>query len=168
MADHYPYRIITKSGDLFVVWQPGSDDDPDEFVVDEHGRLLVFDDVQAVEEQGERNRWTLVSEADDSLDLCLVREWVEQPRLRSASAGLLLDAWNFFDDLSHSLEGRSSLPAQGPVHDSAYEKIYAGDPLAPDDSDEAWTEEETAAVNELLRAGLTLWERAVSVSGTHG
>ncbi|WP_329019304.1 hypothetical protein [Streptomyces sp. NBC_00690] len=168
MAEHYPYRIITKSGDLFVVWQPGAGDDPNELAVDEHGRLLVFEDLQSLEEQGERSRWTLISEEDDSLDLSLVREWVWQPRLRSASPGLLLDAWNFLEDLSHTLEDRSSLPAQGPVHDSAYEKFYEGDPLASDGSEEAWTEEETAAVNELLRAGLDLWEQAVSVSGTHG
>lgn len=83
------------------------------------------------------------------------------------SAGLLLDAWNFFEDLSHSLKDGSALPAQGVTHDSAYEKIFDCDALATDGGKGAWTDAETAAVSELLRAGLEVWEQAVCGSDSN-
>ncbi|MFF3073234.1 hypothetical protein [Kitasatospora sp. NPDC057936] len=67
----------------------------------------------------------------------------------------------FFEDLSRSLKAGPPLPAQGPVHDSAYEKVFGGEALEPAAGEGAWTGEETAAVRELLRAGLELWEQAV-------
>ncbi|MFJ2060515.1 hypothetical protein ACIOMM_31900 [Streptomyces sp. NPDC087908] len=82
------------------------------------------------------------------------------------TAGVLLEAWNFLEDLSLSLKTGPSLPSQGPIHDSAYEKIFGGEALEPTTGKEAWTDEETAAVRELLRAGLELWDQAVHGSGT--
>ncbi|MFE5586014.1 hypothetical protein [Kitasatospora sp. NPDC056531] len=41
MADYFPYRIVTKRGDLTLIWRPGEGDAPDELVVDELGRLLA-------------------------------------------------------------------------------------------------------------------------------
>jgi len=43
----------------------------------------------------------------------------------------------------------------GPVHDSVYDRLFGGEG--------GWTDEETAAVRELLRAGLGLWGHAVAV-----
>ncbi|MCM2392153.1 hypothetical protein [Streptomyces albipurpureus] len=166
MTDHYPYRISVERRDLFLIWRPGEGDEPAELIVDAHGRLAAFDDLQALEEHCANNRWELVPEVDDALDLRPVRQWVKHPHLRLASAGLLLEAWNFFDDLSHSLKARSSMPSQGAIHNMAYEKIYSGDPLSRHSGEDAWTDEETAAVRELLRAGLKLWERAVAASDT--
>ncbi|OII67634.1 hypothetical protein [Streptomyces sp. CC77] len=166
MADCYPYRITTHREDLTVIWQPGEDDGPDALAVDDHGRLLVFEDRETLQEYCARNGWKLVGESEATLDLDVVREWVEHSDLGPVTAGLLLDAWNFIEDLSHSLKTGPSLPSQGPIHDSAYEKIFRGDALVPAAAAGAWTDEETAAVRELLRAGLSLWERAVRGPGT--
>lgn len=159
MNDHYPYRLTVERRDLFLLWCGGEDDHPDQFIVDAQGKLIAFDDIPALRRWCETHRLALVPDTEGSLDLRLVRQWVKQPHLRIASAGLLLDAWNFFDDLSHSLTARSSLPAQGPVHDSAYEKLFAGDPLARHGGDGIWTDQETSAVKELLGAGMNLWDR---------
>ncbi|MFI9581922.1 hypothetical protein ACIHCQ_08765 [Streptomyces sp. NPDC052236] len=161
MTDYYPYRITARRGDLTLIWRPGEGDDPDMLIVDDRGRLLAFHDLKALEECCDRNGWELLSEEEATLDLAPVRQWVEQPRHDAVSAGLLLNAWNFFEDLSRSVQAGSPLPPQGPVHDSAYEKIFGGDALAADGGEGAWTDEETAAVSELLRAGLDLWEQAV-------
>ncbi|MFM9694386.1 hypothetical protein [Streptomyces europaeiscabiei] len=165
MADRYPYRIASGRADLILIWQPGKDDGPDELAVDDVGRLLVFPDLDRLQRHCEDNGWELVREGEGTLDLDDVRGWVEDPHLHlppsSVSAGLLLDAWNFFDDLSRSLKSESALPPQGPVHDNAYEKIFGGEALATDAGDRVWTVEETAAVRALLRAGLILWNRAV-------
>ncbi|MDX3670241.1 hypothetical protein [Streptomyces europaeiscabiei] len=165
MADHYPYRIASGRADLILIWQPGQDDGADELAVDDVGRLLVFPDLDRLQRHCEDHGWELVREGEGTLDLDDVRGWVEHPHLHplhgSVSAGLLLDAWNFFDDLSRSLKAESALPPQGPVHDNAYEKIFGGEALVTDAGDGAWTVEEAAAVRALLRAGLNLWDRAV-------
>ncbi|PWJ08174.1 hypothetical protein DKG34_06630 [Streptomyces sp. NWU49] len=166
MADHYPYRIATRRGDLTLIWRPGEGDAPDELVVDDLGGILVFHDLGTLQEYCERNDRELVREDEAALDLVAVRRWVEHPAPGSVSAGLLLDAWNFFEDLSHSLKAGPGLPSQGPIHDSAYEKIFGGDALEPAAGEGAWTDGETAAVRAFLRAGLDLWEQAVRGSGT--
>ncbi len=169
MADRYPYRITTRRGDLTLIWGPGEGDAPDELAVDDLGGLLAFHDLKTLQEHCGRNGWELLWEGEGTLDLGLAKRWVEHPDLGPVPAGLLLDAWNFFEDLSHSLRTGPPLPPQGPIHNSAYEKLFGGDPLAPSAGAEAWTDEETTAVRELLRAGLGLWEQArpavLSVNG---
>ncbi|WLQ69269.1 MULTISPECIES: hypothetical protein [Streptomyces] len=165
MADYYPYQIATRRRDLSLIWQPGVGDAPNELAVDELGKLLTFPDLKALRNHCDRNGWELVRDGGATLDLGVARQWVEHPDLDTASAGLLLDAWNFFEDLSHSLKASSPLPPQGSIHDSAYEKIFGGDALEPTAGEEAWTDEETAVVRELLRVGLDLWEQAVHGSG---
>ncbi|MER5368586.1 hypothetical protein [Streptomyces sp. NPDC002722] len=166
MADYYPYPIATRRGDLTLIWRPGEGDAPDELAVDELGRLLAFHDPKTLQEYCDRNGWELVWEDEGALDLGVVRRWVEHPSLGSVTAGLLLNAWNFFEDLSRSLKAGPPLPSQGSIHDSAYEKIFGGKALEPTADEGAWTDEETAAVRELLRAGLDLWEQAVHRSST--
>lgn len=161
MADHYPYRIVTRREDLTLIWRPGEGDALDEFVVDGLGRLLAFHDLETLREYCDRNDRELIQEDEAALDLAAVRRWIERPDPGAVSAGLLLDAWNFFEDLSRSLQAAPSLPSQGPIHDSAYEKIFGGEALEPTAGEGAWTGEETAAVREFLRAGLVLWGRAV-------
>ncbi len=166
MADYYPYRIATRRGNLTLIWRPGEDDAPDEFAVDDLGRLLAFHDLDTLREYCDRNGWELVWRGGATLDLGDVCQWVEHPDLGTVPAGLLLDAWNFFEDLSNSLKSGPPLPPQGSVHNSAYEKIFGGDALEPAAGDKAWTDDEAAAVRELLRAGLDLWAQAVHGSGT--
>ncbi|MEV7188737.1 hypothetical protein [Kitasatospora sp. NPDC093102] len=165
MADYYPYCIVTRRGDLTLIWRPGEGDAPDEFVVDERGGLLAFHERTPLQEYCDRKGWELTWEGEGTLDLGDVRRWVEHPDLGSVPAGLLLEAWNLFEDLARSLKAGPPLPSQGPVHDSAYEKIFGGEALEPTAGEGAWTGEETAAVRELLRAGLDLWEHAVHGSG---
>ncbi|NED11868.1 hypothetical protein [Streptomyces sp. SID9124] len=166
MADCYPYRIATRRGDLTLIWRPGEGDAPDELVTDGLGRPLAFHDLKTLREHCDRNGWELVREGEGTLDLDVVRRWAEHPEFGPAPAGPLLDAWNFFEDLSHSLKAGPPLPSQGPIHDSAYEKLFGGDALEPAAGEGAWTKEETAAVRDLLRTGLNLWEQAVNGTGT--
>lgn len=166
MADHYPYQIATRRGSLTLIWRPGEDNAPDELAVDDLGRLLAFHDFKTLQEYCDRNGWELIRDGGATLDLGVIRQWVEHPGPDTVPPGLLLEAWNFFEDLSHSLKTDPPLPSQGPVHDSAYEKIFGGDTLEPTAAEETWTDEEATAVRELLRAGLDLWEQAVYGSGT--
>ncbi|MFC5953613.1 hypothetical protein ACFP51_03630 [Streptomyces pratens] len=165
-TDHYPYLITTRRESLTLIWRPGEGDALDELVVDDLGRLLAFPDLKTLREYCNRNGRELIWEEEATLDLAAVRRWVEHPDPGSVSVGLLLEAWNFFEDLSRSLKAYPSLPSQRSIHDSAYEKIFGGDALEPAAGEGAWTDEETAAVREFLRAGLALWQQAVRGSGT--
>ncbi|AVV44541.1 hypothetical protein PYK79_48030 [Streptomyces sp. ID05-04B] len=164
MADCYPYRIATRRGEVILIWLPGEGDDPDALAVDDRGRLLVFDDLDTLRDHCDSNGWDLVREDEDTLDLGVVRRWVAHPAHGRVSAGLLLEAWNFFDDLAHSLDVFPPLPSRGPLQDAAYEKIFGGEALEPTAGDGAWTDEETGAVRELLRVGLKLWDEAAKAT----
>ncbi|MEH0589647.1 hypothetical protein QA942_38695 [Streptomyces sp. B21-106] len=113
MADCHPYRIATTRGESTLIWRPGEGDDPDALAVDDLGRLLTFRDLATLEDHCDRNGWELVREGEATLDLAAVRRWVETPDDGPVSAGQLLEAWNFFDDLSHSLDDHPALPSGG-------------------------------------------------------
>lgn len=61
-----------------------------------------------------------------------------------------LEAWNFFEDLARGLGEVHRLPQQSVVHNSAYEKLFAG-------ACAAWTPDEQRAVLELITARVELW-----------
>ncbi|MGW4033018.1 hypothetical protein ACWEFL_27625 [Streptomyces sp. NPDC004838] len=169
MVDCYEYRIVTSRGDLTLIWRRGEDDALDRLALDDRGRLLTFPDRESArrycEDQGRR----LVRDDEPPLDLVAVGRWAEQsgpgpyagPDAGPVSAGLVLDAWNFFEDLARSLKADPPLPPRGPLSESAYEKIFGGSALDPDGGAGAWTADETEAVRVLLRAGLELWRQAV-------
>ncbi|MFI1508699.1 hypothetical protein [Streptomyces sp. NPDC020597] len=161
MADCYPYRIAARGGEVALIWRPGEGDDPDALAVDDLGRLLAFQDLDALQDHCDRNGWELVREGGATLDLVGVRRWVEHPEQGPPPAGLLLEAWNFFDDLSHSLGVVTAPPSRGPLQDRAYEKLFGGESLEPAAGDEARTDQEARVVRELLAVGLELWEQAV-------
>ncbi|MFF0480748.1 hypothetical protein [Streptomyces sp. NPDC004435] len=156
MVDHYPYRVEGGAGNVTLAWRPGEGDALDEFVVDDDGRLLMFPDRESLRVHAARNAWTVVWEGEAALDRDAVRRWVEHPESASVAPGSLLDAWHFVEDLARSVASGPLRTSRGPVIDSAWEKIYGAEP---------WTEEETAAVRELLREGLDLWDRTASGSG---
>ncbi|KUH35862.1 hypothetical protein ATE80_26810 [Streptomyces kanasensis] len=78
---------------------------------------------------------------------------MEDPARRHVPPGAVLDAWHFFEDLARGLDAVQELPelpAQGAVHDSAYERLFGNECAA-------WTPDERRAVLALLRAGVALW-----------
>ncbi|MEU3693045.1 hypothetical protein [Streptomyces narbonensis] len=159
MPDRHPYRVTSRRGALSVIWQAGEGDDLDTLAVDERGRLLAFHTVGTLGAYGADRGWDLAAESGQdgpaSLDLDAVRTWLEGSRDRPAPTGLLLEAWNFFEDLARSVVADRPLPPRGAVHDGAYEKLFGTGGA------EAWTDAEAAAASGLLRAGLDLWEDAV-------
>ncbi|MFI2208331.1 hypothetical protein [Streptomyces sp. NPDC020141] len=153
---HYPYRVAGGGAELTLLWWRGDGDRTESFAVDGAGRLLAFRDRAALREHCGRAGLSLVDEEDSVLDLRPVGRWVRRGGTPPDQS--LLEAWNAFEDLARSLPDGPPLPAQGPLHDSAYVKLFGGSALEPDAGDESWTPEETAAARGFLAAGLRLWE----------
>lgn len=157
-TDHYAYRVATRRGDLHVIWRLGEGDEHDTLAVDDRRRLLAFHDLETLREHCARNGRHFVPCEEPVIDLEDVRESIEEaahvPATRTVPTGLLLEAWNFFEDLARSVDTVAALPVQGAVHAAAYERIFG----APDG--EVWTDEEATAVWALLSSGLALWEEA--------
>ncbi|MFK8907144.1 hypothetical protein [Streptomyces sp. YS-3] len=152
-GDLYAYRVRGTGRSAVVLWSGGVGDEPDRVLaLPVAGRLHVpvFVTVrQARVYVSRRGRRLLATEAD-TLELARVQHWVEDPMRREAPPGALLDAWNFIEDLARGLDAAHRLPQQGAVHNSAYEKLFAGECAA-------WTPVERGAVLELIAAGVELW-----------
>ncbi|GAA1042508.1 hypothetical protein [Streptomyces murinus] len=152
----YAYRVRGAGRSGVVLWVGGRGDDLDRVVsVGEGGRrrVPVFVTGRQARVFAGRRGWRLAASEVGALELVRVERWLADPVRRRVPAGVVLEAWNFFEDLARGLGEGHRLLRQGAVHDGAYEKLFAGE------CDE-WTPDERCAVRELLTAGVELWESA--------
>jgi hypothetical protein len=139
-----------------VVLCLGADNGPDHVLTlptssGEPRGVALFATVRQARVYATRRGRLLVTPWANTLDLARVRHWLADPPRRRVPAAPVLDAWNFFEDLARSLTAAPALPEQGPTHDSAYDKLFAGECTT-------WTTAERDAVTTLLTAGAALWE----------
>lgn len=150
----YAYRIRGVGRGGVVLWVGGEGDEPDQVVaLADAGRrrVPVFVTVRQARVYASRRGWKPVTSEADTLELARVQHWLEDPARRRVPSGAVLEAWNFFEDLARGLgEVHGRLPQQGVVHNSAYEKLFAGECAE-------WTPAEQRAVRELIVAGVRLW-----------
>ncbi|WP_371614491.1 hypothetical protein [Streptomyces sp. NBC_00454] len=154
----YPYRVRGRRRSGTVLWLPGRrDGEPDEVFAVPNGdasgagwRVPVFTTGRQAGPYTRRHGLRLVSAEANVLELVRAERWLADPVRRAVPAGDVLGAWNFFEDLARGLRTVDALPPQGPVHDSAYEKLFGGECGE-------WTPAERACVLELLTAGAALW-----------
>ncbi|MGM9465729.1 hypothetical protein [Streptomyces murinus] len=150
----YAYRVRGAGRSGVVLWVGGRGDELDRVVsVGEGGRrrVPVFVTGRQARVFAGRRGWRLAASEVGTLELVRVERWLADPVRRRVPAGVVLEAWNFFEDLARGLGEGHRLPRQGAVHDGAYEKLFAGE--CGD-----WTPDERRAVRELLTAGVELWE----------
>lgn len=152
----YAYRVrgVGRSG--VVLWRAGGDGGADGVVAfqgEEGGRrwVPVFVSGRQARVYVGRSGRKLADPGINVLELVRVQRWLAEPGRRAVPGGAVLEAWNFFEDLARGLGEGERLPVQGAVHDSAYERLFAGEC-------ETWTAAERGAVRELLAAGVELWE----------
>ncbi|WP_202930458.1 hypothetical protein [Streptomyces sp. TR1341] len=150
----YAYRVRGAGRSGVVLWVGGRGDDLDRVVsVGEGGRrrVPVFVTGRQARVFAGRRGWRLAASEVGTLELVRVERWLADPVRRRVPAGVVLEAWNLFEDLARGLGEGHRLPRQDAVHGGAYEKLFAGE--CGD-----WTPDERRAVRELLTAGVELWE----------
>lgn len=151
----YGYRIRGRGRSGAVLWIAGRDDEPDRVHALTAGngrrRVPLFATARQIRAYARRHGRTLADVEVDTLELVRVQRWLDDPVHRKVPPGAVLDAWNFFEDLARGVDDADRLPRQGPVHNSAYEKIFGGETAI-------WTPDERRAVVELLTAGVELWD----------
>ncbi|MFE1291233.1 hypothetical protein [Streptomyces sp. NPDC058751] len=152
-AGLYAYRVRGLGRSAVVLWIGGRGDEADRVLaLPEAGRcrVPVFTTVRQARTYASRRGWEPDTAEVDVLELQRVQHWLEDPVRRRVPAGVVLDAWNFFEDLARGLGEVHRLPRQSAVHDGAYEKLFAGECVA-------WTPAEQCAVLEVITAGVELW-----------
>jgi hypothetical protein len=151
----YAYRVRGLGRGGVVLWVGGEGAEPDQVVaLSDAGRrrVPVFMTVRQARVYASRRGWRLAAPEADTLELARVQHWLEDPVRRRVPSGAVLEAWNFFEDLARGLgEVHGGLPQQSAVHNSAYEKLFAGERAE-------WTPAEHRAVRELIVAGVRLWD----------
>ncbi|MET8976186.1 hypothetical protein ABZX85_11265 [Streptomyces sp. NPDC004539] len=178
----YTYRIrgVGRSG--VVLWAGGRDDGPDR-VVAAADVVPVFGTVRRARVFAGRRGWRLAASETATLELDRLRRWLDEPVRRRVPEGVVLDAWNFFEDLSRGLgkpQGHAPHeprhepphePRRGPLREPPHEPRHqpqllprqgplhnsAYDKLFDATPRTPWTPEEHDAVRQLLSAGLELW-----------
>jgi hypothetical protein len=151
----YGYRVRGRERSAVVLWIGGRGDEPDRVLtVPEAGRryVPVFVTVRQARLYARRRGQEPAGTEVNTLDLGRVQHWLADPERRRAPLGAVLEAWNFFEDLTRGLDAVDRLPRQGALHNSAYEKLFGA---ACEGA--AWTPDEQRAVLELIRAGVQLW-----------
>jgi hypothetical protein len=136
-----------------VLWIGGKDDEPDRVLTSpapDRRRVPLFVTARQARVYARRQGRRLATSEVSTLELVRVERWLEDPERQHVPPGAVLDAWHFFEDLARGLDAAQRLPAQGAVHNSAYERLF-GDECAE------WTPDERRAVLALLRAGVALW-----------
>lgn len=149
----YTYRVRGRERGAVVLWIGGRGDEPDRvFTLPEAGRrhVPVFVTARQARLYARRRGQEPATAETGTLDLGRVQHWLEGPARRKVPPGAVLEAWNFFEDLARGLDAVDRLPRQGPLHNSAYDKLFGGEWVA-------WTPDEQRAVRELTRAGVALW-----------
>ncbi|MFZ4236114.1 hypothetical protein ACOZGD_13140 [Streptomyces murinus] len=152
----YAYRVRGAGRSGVVLWIGGRGDEADRVLaLGEAGRhrVPVFVTGRQARMFARRRGWRLAASEVGTLELARVERWLADPVRRRVPAGVVLETWNFFEDLARGLGEGRRLPRQGAVHNGAYEKLFAGEC-------EDWTPDERCAVRELLTAGVELWESA--------
>ncbi|MFJ3640394.1 hypothetical protein ACIPRD_11635 [Streptomyces sp. NPDC090108] len=150
----FTYRIRGLARSALVLWSWGpevAEDRVHTLAEDGRRRMPVFVTARQARAYASRQGWDVYTDGDSPLELVRVQRWLADPVHRRTPPGAVLDAWNFFEDLARGCRTPHALPAQGEVHNHAYEKLFSGE-------HDAWTAEERAAVLELLSAGVELWE----------
>ncbi|GLX52515.1 hypothetical protein Shyhy01_54650 [Streptomyces hygroscopicus subsp. hygroscopicus] len=150
----YAYRVRGAGRSGVVLWAGGRGDEPDRVLTAAEGgrcRVPVFVTVRQARAYARRRGWGPAVSGAGTLELVRVQRWLADPLRRRVPAGTVLEAWNFFEDLARGLGAAHRLPRQGAVHDSAYEKLFAG-------GGADWTPDERRAVLELVAAGVDLWD----------
>ncbi|MEV6833986.1 hypothetical protein AB0N17_05620 [Streptomyces sp. NPDC051133] len=150
----YAYRVRGLGRVGVVLWLGGRGDAPDQVVASPEAagrrRVPLFVTVRQARAYAARRGRRLATSGADTLELARVERRLADPGRRQVPPGLVLEAWNFFEDLARGLDAADRLPRQTALHDSAYEKLFSGECTA-------WTPDEERAVLGLLRAGADLW-----------
>ncbi|MEU7021866.1 hypothetical protein ABZ990_14565 [Streptomyces sp. NPDC046203] len=152
----YAYRIRGRGRGGVVLSIGGVGDTPDRVLALPDGdrrRMPVFATAMQARRYAERRGRPLAYPEADTLELVRVQHWLADPVRRRVPAGAVLEAWNFFEDLTLGLAPdplAADRPWRSAVHDSAYEKLFGGEC-------DIWTPEEQGAVRELLTDGVELW-----------
>ena len=155
--EYYSYQVHFAGYTHNLLWYTN---DLDGLILDQNGKLTTFATRTELVTYAEAHGITPLKHATTSLDLDLVVRWCEHASATSVDCQLLLNAWNFFTDLTNSVPRvASAFVGSNRKYSPINEKLFYGCDLpviTPKDMHyiPSWTVEELVDIVTVLRSGL--------------
>ena len=161
---YYSYVVRSSDTDHYVIWYAG---EPDGLYVGPDEGLPTFASHHELECYATNHRLLVDDSESDVLDLDAVRTFGAASKGTPVRCNQILNAWNFFIDLARSLGGPGTnfLNLDQELN-RVYEKVFWGCNLAPvtppgKHYTPIWSSSERASIQQLMKAGLLLWDTAI-------
>lgn len=162
--DHYAVPFRFDDRDRYFLWysMKGAGKDSDRVLLDSHGDLVLFDDLDSLNEYVSAKDLKLHPESDHmALDLDAIEGWCNNPTADAIQCGGFIEAWNMMDDLLLTL-GRNKLLHDGTnaIDEGVYEKLFWGTnpsalkPAEAEDFVPDWPEDQIGIIVVAFRRGL--------------
>jgi hypothetical protein len=158
----FPYILSSKIG--YLVWV--SDDEEsnkDHFVTNDGGKVSTFSSLDDLK-YFEKHRGLMVNASSEphTLNLDAIANWLSNGE-EMPECGVLLDAWNAFNDISSSFqEDDAPFAKMNFAHKPIYEKLFWGSNLpavtpAGERYDPIWNAGEIESLKSIFGTGLDLF-----------
>ena len=154
------YRLDAR--EAFLIWYS---DKKDGVVVDEQGRVLSFDAVEALQQEARARGLEIEAETPILHDLDATRRWSRSPSKATVDCSEILAAWNLFGDIRSSIRHRNPVwIKRGNRH--IYDKIFSGNNLPAvtppgEHYTPYWSGKEVKRLRRMLTKGLKLFRKWV-------
>lgn len=155
---YYSYRFRLDYKKNYVIWFTN---DKDGILTNSENKILCFDDSTALTDFAQKQNIAVeIDKNQKQLDLDLFRSWLESDDAR-VNCELLLDIWNFFDDVSKSIN--KEFDSDREFTKNIYDKLFWGSNLpvvTPENEfyEPVWCAEELRIIRETLSAGFRLFQ----------
>ena len=162
---YYPYAFRLNGRRLCLLWGAGHGKDPDDVVLDDEGRLPVFETPDAASVYASRRGLGFVDkDCVEPIDLDALTEWLARPTDK-IDCPTLLNAWNIFGDVATALNGvRTHIDER--QHGHLYDKLFFGlnlPAVTPEGQhyEPGWSDEEVGILVDLLGPWLIKFRRLI-------
>jgi hypothetical protein len=164
VREFFPYGLRLEGRDLLIVWFDGGDE-PDGVLVDDDGRVIVQANMAALRDYARAERIRIDTAGTEdvwALDLDSVAFWTIVADEASVDCIELLNAWNLFVDLAHSVG--TEFDDRGEIRDQIYDKLFWGNNLPAmtpegESFEPTWSDEELVVLRDTMTRGLEIARR---------
>jgi hypothetical protein len=149
--------------DSYLIWFEG-EDESDGVIIDANGKVPCFHNNEDLLRYAASLKLSVNTETMLLHDLDFVVAWLEA-KVEVVDCRILLEAWNLFDDVSHTVNGNFDVNHK--LTTKIYEKLFWGNNIPAvtpvgKSYEPTWTKRELKIMREVLSVGLSLFREKMS------